>query len=203
MGSRGEQLALFGRISDGFFQGADWLMGVSGPVAVGLKVGAAMTRLVVAQAEARWEAVLDQPIGVLPSGYDVPGPDEVVDWFGLDPDPPELSVQFAAQVAAGDWRGLQTAHRVLHEVLVYERPLLVALFAEALAVSDYRAIVEGYADAKAKVALVLGDARTRRVLRDWYDLLRGAGPEAGDAEARAQLEAHWKALGEAIIDAAS
>ncbi len=75
-------------------------------------------------------AILDQPVGVLPSGYDVPGPDEVLDWFDLDPDPPELKAQFADAVAAGDWRTLQAAHRVLHEVLSFERPLLREFYAE-------------------------------------------------------------------------
>ncbi len=203
MPSRGEQLETFGRVADGFFVGAHWLMGLTGPVGVALEVGAALTRLLVGQAQARWEAVLDQPIGVLPSGYDVPGPDEVIDWFELDPEPPELKEQFAVEIAAVDWRALQAAHAVLYEVLVFERPLLRELYAVEIAAADYRAIVVGYPEAKAQVARVMGDAATRGILRDWHDLLRGAGPEASDAEARAQLEAHWEALAETIIDAAT
>lgn len=201
MPSRGEQLAVFGRVAEGFFAGADWLLGVSPPVGVALKVGAALTKLVVAQAEARWEAVLEQPIGVLPAAYLVPGPDEVVDWFRYEPDPPELAAQFAAEVEAEDWRALQAVHRVLYEVLVFERPLLREVFAAELAARDYRALVEGYPAAREKVATVLGDPATRAVLKEWYDLVRGAGPEAADAEAKAQLQAHWKALAETIVDA--
>ena len=85
----------------------------TGVGALGLKVAAAFTRLLVDQATARFEAVVDQPIGVAAAGYDVPGPRAVVDWFAHAPDPPELAHQFLPEVAANEWQRLQAVHAIV------------------------------------------------------------------------------------------
>lgn len=197
---RGGRLALYGHVAEGFFASADWLAGATGIPGVALKVAAGLTRLVIDQAQARWEAILDQPIGVLPSGYDVPGPDEVIDLFSIDADPPILALQFRPEVEAGDWEALQRAHQILHEVRVLQRPLLRRVFGPELAAQDYRAIVTQYARARAVVEAVLGHPRTRNLLREWYVLVTGGGPERSDREARARLAEHWRRLARVVVE---
>jgi len=187
--------------SERFFAGSAWLLGATGPQAVVVQVLAALTRFVIDRAEARWEDVLDRPIGLPSSGYDVPAPAEVVEWFAINPKHPELASQFAREIEDGDWEALQAAHRVLTEVLVFKRPLVRAYFADALAARDYRAIVDGYDAARAELDAVLESPRAVSVLREWYNGLTRAGPALDEAAAEVKLRAHWQALLDAVIGA--
>ncbi len=196
--NRAARMEMFGRAADGFFAGADWLAAGAPVPAFALKVAAGLARLVLTQAGARWRAALDAPIGVLPAGYDVPGPDEVLDLFSIDAEPPALAEQFRAEVEAGDWAALQRAHRVLYEVRVFRRPALQAVFATELARGDFRAIVEQYDDVAAWLRRIARAEASRRALADLATLVVGGGPERDDAEARAALETHWEALVETL-----
>lgn len=198
--SHPSRLKLFGRAADRFFDATTWLAAPSGLPALGLKVAAAFTRLLVDQATARFEAVVDQPIGVLAAGYDVPGPRAVVDWFQYAPDPPELADQFAPEIAAGEWKRLQEIHAIVHELHVVQRPLLRHLFAEQLAAADWRTIVREYPVAADQVQRIAGSPKVRSALKDWWTLLTGDGPERTDAEARARLAEHWDGIRTLILD---
>jgi len=198
--TRTERLALFGDAAHTFFQGAEWLAAPTGMGGMALEVAAAFTCLIIDQASARFEAVVDQPIGVLPAGYDVPGPDEIFDWFEFDPQPPEIKEQFAAEVRAGDWRALQRIHRILHEVHVLKRPLLRRIFARELAAHDWRAVVAGYDAARTQVDHLLASPKARNALKAWYMLVTGQGPERTQDEAQARLRAHWRKVGEILFE---
>ncbi|MCB9538920.1 MAG: hypothetical protein H6704_22055 [Myxococcales bacterium] len=198
--NRAARMDLFGRAAERFFAGADWLAAGAPVPAFALKVAAGLAQLVLTQAAARWRAVLDAPIGVLPAGYDVPGPDEVLDLFSIDADPPALAEQFRAEVEAEDWEALQRAHRILYEVTVLRRPALQAVFAVELARGDLRGIVEQYDDVAAWLRRITRAEASRRALADLATLVVGAGPERDDAEARAALETHWRALVETLLE---
>lgn len=197
---RAERLTLFSHAADGFFAGVEWLAAPAGVPGIALQVAAGFTRLLIDQAGARFEAVVDQPIGVLSSGYDVPGPDEIFDWFEFDPEPPEIKEQFAEEIRRGDWRALQRVHRILHEVCVLKRPLLVSVFAREIAARDWRAVVDGYDAAKAQVDRLVGNPRARSALKQFYTLITGSGPEKTNAEAQARLVAHWHRLRDVVVE---
>lgn len=198
--SHAARLKLFGRAADRFFDTTEWLAAPSGLPALGLKVAAAFTRLLVDQATARFEAVVDQPIGVLAAGYDVPGPRAIIDWFEYAPDPPELTAQFAPEIAAGEWKTLQEVHAIVHELHVVRRPLLRHLFADQLASEDWRRIVQDYPVVADQVRRISSSPKVRSALKDWWSLLTGDGPERTDDEARARLAAHWKGIRKLILD---
>ena len=192
-------MRLFGLAADEFFNGVEWLASPTGIAGLGLQVGAALTRLIVDQATARFEAVVDQPIGVMAAGYDVPGPSAVRRWFA-DPEPPELANQFAPEILGDEWQKLQTIRAIVHEVDVLRRPILRQVFAQELAANDWRAIVHRYPKAVEQLRALTGNAKVRSVLKNWWTLLSGGGPERTNAEARAQLEAHWVGIRDLIVD---
>lgn len=192
-------MRLFGNAADQFFNGVEWLASPTGIAGLGLQVGAALTRLIVDQAMARFEAVVDQPIGVMAAGYDVPGPSAVRRWFA-DPDPPELANQFAPEILGDEWQKLQSIHAIVHEIQVLRRPVLRQIFANELADNNWRAIVQRYPEAAEQLRTLTGNAKVRSALKDWWTLLSGGGPERTDAEARAQLEAHWLGIRDLIVD---
>lgn len=198
--NRAARMALFQGAAERFFSGADWLAAGAPVPAFALKVAAGLAQLVLTQAAARWRAVLDAPIGVLPAGYDVPGPAEVLDLFSIDADPPALAEQFRAEVEAGDWAALQRAHRVLYEVRVFRRPALQAVFAAELARGDLRAIVEHYDEVVAWLRRISRAEASRTALADLASLVVGAGPERDDAEAQAALAKHWEALVGTLVE---
>lgn len=198
--SQTQRIRLFGAVADRFFATTEWLAAPSGLPALGLKVAAAFTRLLVDQATARFEAVVDQPIGVLAAGYDVPGPRAVVDWFEHAPDPPELADQFAPEILAGEWRRLQDIHAIVHELHVVRRPLLRHVFAAELAAQDWRTIVREYPIVAAQVQRIAADPKVRSALKSWWSLLTGEGPERTDAEAQETLRAHWRGVRDLILD---
>jgi hypothetical protein len=198
--SRKRRLALFGRAASKFFEGTAWLTAASGLPAVGLKVAAAFTQLLIDQAGARFEAVVDQPIGVLAAGYDVPGPVALKRWWRR-PDPPELAAQFAPEIAAGEWLRLQEIHAMVHALQVAERPLLRHVFAHELAENDWRSIAMNWQVAVDQVQAIGSDPKLRSALKDWWTLLTGTGPERRNAEAMATLQAHWKGICDLLLDA--
>ena len=197
--SRRRRVRLFGQAADQFFNSVEWLASPTGVAGLGLQVGAALTRLLIDQATARFEAVVDAPIGVMAAGYDVPGPSAVRRWFA-DPDPPELADQFAPEILGDEWQRLQDIHAIVHEVEVLKRPVLRQIFAKELAENDWRAIVQRYPEAVAQVRALTGNAKVRSALKDWWSLLSGGGPERTDAEARAKLEAHWRGIRDLILE---
>ncbi|MCA9526548.1 MAG: hypothetical protein KC549_09675 [Myxococcales bacterium] len=200
---RTDRLKLFGTAAEAFFAGVDWLAAPAGLPGLALQVGAAFTQLIVDQGQARFEAVVDQPIGVMPAGYDVPGPDEVFDWFEFEPEPPEIREVFAPEIEAGDWRALQHAHRVIHEIHVLKRPILRRIFARELAAGDWRTIVDEHDAARTQVNKLLASPKARNALKDWYGLVTGNGPERTNADAQARLSAHWSGLVDTIKEALS
>ncbi|MCA9545496.1 MAG: hypothetical protein KC613_13925, partial [Myxococcales bacterium] len=162
MADRTQRLKWFQRGAEALFEGGTWLAAAGGPLAVfAVRGAAALTQLVIAQADARWQAVLDQPIGVLGEGYDVPGPRAVLRRFSTAPDWPGVEVAFADEVQARDWEALQAAHRILHEVLDLDRPVLRRLFAAEIERRDWRAVVQGYPTARDEVNRLLGDPELR------------------------------------------
>lgn len=198
--SRRRRMRLFGHAADKFFNGVEWLASPTGVAGLGLQVGAALTRLLVDQATARFEAVVDQPIGVMAAGYDVPGPSAVRRWFA-DPEPADLADQFAPEILGDEWQKLQEIHAIVHEIEVLKRPILRQIFAKELAENDWRAIVQRYPEAVEQLRKLTGNAKVRSALRDWWSLLSGGGPERTDAEARARLEKHWLGIRDLILDA--
>lgn len=188
-----ERLDLFAHAGERFFGTAELV--VPGGVAATLVAAlAGLTGLVIDQANARWEAVLAEPVGVAEAEYSVPLPTEAIAWFRDRPDPPELSVQFAPELAAQDWKALQRAHRVLYEVLVFRRPALRWAFAREIAARDFRGMVDRYEAVRQGLEAVLASPAARGLLKEWYDLLAGNGPEADDDAAMATLRAHWRKL---------
>lgn len=198
--SRKRRLALFGRAASKFFDGTAWLTSATGLPAVGLKVAAAFTQLLIDQAHARFDAVLDQPIGVLAAGYDVPGPVALKRWWRR-PDPPAPADQFAPEIAAGEWLRLQEIHAMVHALEVARRPLLRHIFAQELAANDWRTIANDWQAALDQVQAISGDPQLRSALKDWYTLLTGTGPERRNAQAMATLQAHWRDICALLVDA--
>lgn len=192
---RARRLMWFRRGAEAFFGGATWLAGAGGPLAIlAVRVTATMAQLVIEQADARWQSVLTQPLGVMGEGYDVPSPRAVLRRFSTAPDWPGVEAAFAEEVQAGDWAALQAVHRILYEVLDLDRPLLRHLFADEIARQDWRALVAAYPSARAELQRQLDDPRLRSALADLWALVTGQGPEADTPAAQARLAERWAEL---------
>lgn len=188
------RLELFRAAAEKFFAGSAWLSGATGVPGAVLAGAAGLTLLVLDQARARFETILDRPIGVADAAYSVPAPLEVVDWFRVNAEFPELLLQFEREVMQADWRALQPAHRILYDVLIFRDPALRGAFAAELARRDFRAIVEHFPAVRAALDELVKRPATRSALKAWFEILTGQGPEADDPAVRATFDAHWQSL---------
>jgi hypothetical protein len=198
---RGERLQLFQHSARGFFAGASWLAGVNPGMQLAVQAAAALTQLVIGQAEARWRAVLAMPIGASTVGVEAPSLRVIARYFTVMPRWPKVDVVFAPEVAAGDRAALQQIYRVLFEVLELDRPALHALFADEIERQDWRAVVDQWAAGKAALVKLAGDPAFRNGLSQLWSLITGDGPERSDAEARAALKTRWHALRDVVVGA--
>ncbi|MCK6571832.1 hypothetical protein L6V77_12150 [Myxococcota bacterium] len=190
--SQRERLERLRWVAQRFFEGGAFLTGATGLPGALVAAAAGLTMLVIDQSAARWEAILARPIGVADAVYSVPSPPETLAWFRDAPDPPELALQFAGEIAAGDWQTLQRAHRALYDVLVFRDPALCAAFARELAARDFRAVAEQSAAVRAALATLIARPEVRSRLQVFFETLTGQGPGGDEAAARDVVERHFR-----------
>lgn len=188
------RLELFRSAAENFFAGSAWLAGATGLPGALLAGAAGLTLLVVDQARARYESILERPIGVADAAYSVPAPLEVIDWFRVNTTYPELLLQFEPEVMAADWKSLQRAHRILYDVLIFRDPALCGAFAAELARRDFRTIVDLFPAVRSALDELVKRPEVQSALRVWFEILTGQGPESEDSEVRATFDAHWQRI---------
>ena len=188
------RLELFRTTAEKFFAGSAWLSGATGLPGALLAGAAGLTLLVLDQARARFESILERPIGVADAVYSVPSPPEVLEWFRVNNRFPELCVQFEPELTAGDWKLLQRHHRMLYEVLVFRDPALCGAFSAQLALRDFRAVVQHFDAVRAALDLLVKRPEIQGALRVWFEILTGQGPESDDPAVRATFDAHWQRI---------